>query len=150
MKVTSTDTDAFFQDVRSASEKAIWCALATSSTQGPRVRMIHPTWEDRVLWFATGPSSAKIAQIKRDPRVELQYQVAPPDFIHVVVRGIAELVTDDVGKRRAWDAIDYDLTQFGSAGPDDLNFLPVRIEPLFVEHSEMFGSTNKRTWRPTD
>jgi len=47
----------------------------------------------------------------------------------------------------AWDTIDYDLTQFGSTGPDDANFLPVRIEPTRVELSEMFGSTNKRVWR---
>lgn len=147
MTMTSSETEAFFEGVRAASEKAIWCALATSSTKGARVRMIHPTWEGRILWFATGPSTAKIAQIKRDPRVELQYQVAPPDFIHVVVRGVAKLVTDEEGKRQAWTAIDYDLTQFGSTGPDDPNFLPVKIEPLYIEHSEMFGSMNKKIWR---
>ena len=45
--------------------------------------------------------------------------MAPPEFIHVMVRGTVELVTDADTKRHAWDAIDYDLTQFGSTGPDD-------------------------------
>jgi general stress protein 26 len=73
--------------------------------------------------------------------------VAPPDFIHVMVRGTVELVTDADTKRHAWDAIDYDLTQFGSTGPDDANFLPARITQTRVELSEMFGSMNKRVWR---
>ena len=65
-----------------------------------------------------------------------------------MVRGIAELVTDRDLKLHAWDTIDYDLTQFGSEGPDDPNFLPVLINPTRVELSEMFGSANKRVWQP--
>ena len=66
-----------------------------------------------------------------------------------MVRGTAELVTDQETKNRAWDVIDYDLTQFGSTGPDDPNFQPVRINPSRVELSEMFGSMNRRVWRAT-
>ena len=79
--------------------------------------------------------------------VDIQYQVAPPEFIHVMVRGTAELIDDPALKQHAWDVIDYDLTEFGSAGPDDPNFLPIRITPSRVELSEMFGSMNKRIWR---
>jgi general stress protein 26 len=62
----------------------------------------------------------------------------------VLVRGTAALITDQEIKNHAWDAIDYDLTAFGSKGPDDANFLSVRIRPTRVELSEMFGSVNKR------
>ena len=81
------------------------------------------------------------------PKVDIQYQVAPPEFIHVMVRGTAELVSAQATKNHAWDAIDYDLTQFGSTGPEDPNFLPVKIIPSRVELSEMFGSTNVKVWR---
>lgn len=100
-----------------------------------------------MLWFATGPTSAKDNQLRENLNVDVQYQVAPPDFIHVMVRGSAELIVDDATKKHAWDAIDYDLAQFGSTGPEDPNFLPVRITPTRVELSEMFGSMNKRVWR---
>ena len=65
----------------------------------------------------------------------------------MMVRGSATLITDQATKNHAWGAIDYDLTQFGSTGPDDPNFLPVKITPTRVELSEMFGSMNKKVWR---
>lgn len=138
---------AFFNDVDTACKKAIWCAIATITGDEPRVRIIHPTWEGDVLWFATGPESPKANQLRENPNVDIQYQVAPPDFVHVMVRGKAELISDQATKNHAWDAIDYDLTQFGSRGPEDPNFLPIRITPSRVELSEMFGSMNRRVWR---
>lgn len=146
-EVSAADAAAFFADVASASSKAIWCALATVAGDQPRVRMVHPTWDGQVLWFATGPDTPKARQMAANPWVDVQYQVAPPDFVHIMVRGRAELCRDPADKQRAWEVIDYDLTQFGSTGPDDPNFLPVRIHPTRVELSEMFGSRNRRIWR---
>ena len=100
-----------------------------------------------MLWFATGPTSPKASQIAQNPWVDIQYQVAPPNFVHVMVRGKAELVNDDAGKKLAWDAIDYDLTAFGAKDWNDPNFCPVKITPTRVELSEMFGSSNKRLWK---
>ena len=145
--VAADEKDEFFSQVNEACKKAVWCAIATVDGDKPRVRIVHPTWEGDSLWFATGPESPKANQLRDNPQVDIQYQVAPPDFIHVMVRGTAELVTDQETKNRAWDVIDYDLTQFGSTGPDDPNFQPVRINPSRVELSEMFGSMNRRVWR---
>jgi len=141
------DEKAFFEAVDAACKRAVWCAVATVNGNEPRVRIVHPTWDGQVLWFATGPQTPKARQMRANPHVDVQYQVAPPDFMHVMVRGTAELCTSAADRQRAWSAIDYDLTQFGSTGPDDPNFCPVRITPTRVELSEMFGSTNKRVWR---
>ncbi len=146
-KVAEADRAAFFSAVDEACKKAVWCAIATVDGEQPRVRIVHPTWDGETLWFATGPTSPKAEQLRQNPNVDIQYQVAPPDFVHVMVRGTAELISDEATKKHAWDAIDYDLTQFGSSGPEDPNFLPIRITPTRVELSEMFGSTNKRVWR---
>ena len=145
--ISTDEKDHFFSQVNEACKNAIWCAIATVDGDKPRVRIVHPTWEEDCLWFATGPESPKAYQLRDNPHVDIQYQVAPPNFIHVMVRGTAELVTDQKTKNRAWDIIDYDLSQFGSTGPDDPNFQPVRINPSRVELSEMFGSINKRIWR---
>ena len=142
------EKDTFFDQVIEASKDAVWCAIATIDGNKPRDRIIHPTWEGSRLWFATSPHSPKVRHLRENPQVDIQYQVAPPNFIHIMVRGTAELVTDRDLKLHAWDTIDYDLTQFGSEGPDDPNFLPVLINPTRVELSEMFGSANKRVWQP--
>jgi general stress protein 26 len=141
------DEAEFFAAVDAACKRAVWCAVATVAGNEPRVRIVHPTWDGQVLWFATGPQSPKAKQLRANSHVDVQYQVAPPDFIHVMVRGTAEVCTSAADRHHAWKAIDYDLTQFGSTGPDDPNFGPVRITPTRVELSEMFGSTNKRIWR---
>lgn len=145
--IDDAEKDQFFRAVDDACKKAVWCAIATVDGSEPRVRIVHPTWDGDTLWFATGPESPKAKHLRTNPKVDIQYQVAPPDFIHVMVRGTAELVSDQATKNHAWDAIDYDLTQFGSTGPEDPNFLPVKITPSRVELSEMFGSTNKKVWR---
>jgi general stress protein 26 len=145
--VSASEKDAFFKAVDEACKAAVWCAVATVHNNEPRVRIVHPTWDGDVLWFATAPTSPKAKQLRANPAIDIQYQVAPPEFIHVMVRGAAELISDPATKRHAWDAIDYDLTAFGSAGPEDDNFLPIKITPTRVELSEMFGSVNKRVWR---
>ena len=147
MRVSEAEQAEFFAAVDAACKKAVWCAVATVHGNAPRVRIVHPTWDGQVLWFATGPQSPKADQLRANPSVDIQYQVAPPDFVHVMVRGTAELVNDAASRQHAWDVIDYDLTAFGSTGPDDPNFCPVRITPTRVELSEMFGSQNKRVWR---
>lgn len=146
-KVSDAERDGFLEAVDEACKKAIWGALGTIEQGEPRVRMVHPTWEGDTLWFATGTSSPKVAQLQANPAVEIQYQVSPPDFVHVVVRGNAEIETDEAEKKRVWDVIDYDLSAFWSGGPTDPEYTLVRVVPRRVELSKMFGSQDKRVWR---
>jgi general stress protein 26 len=146
-RVTDADESAFFELVDQASRKAVWAAVATVEDGAPRVRLVHPTWEGDVLWFATAPGSPKARQIRERPQVDLQYQVSPPDFVHVLVRGTAELCSDDATRRHAWDVLDYDLSAFWPGGPSDPNYVAVRIRPERVELSKMFGSRDRRVWR---
>jgi general stress protein 26 len=146
-RVPPAERAEFFAAVDAASRKAVWCALATAGSGGPRVRVVHPTWEGETLWLATMTGSPKLRDLARDPRVEIQYQVAPPDFVHVVVRGRAAVVSDAAEKRRVWDVIDYDLGAFWPGGPGDPAYTLVRIQPERVELSRMFGTQDKRVWR---
>ena len=150
MRISEVERAAFFADVEAASKRAVWCALASSEDGAPRVRIVHPTWEGETLWFATGTASPKRAQLERDSRVDIQFQVAPPDFVHVLVRGNALIVGDPAEKKRVWDVIDYDLGAFWPGGPTDPNYTLVRIRPDRVELSKMFGSQDKRVWRRSE
>lgn len=145
--ITGPDKDAFFCDVEAAAKKAIWCALATVSNNEARVRMVHPTWEGDVLWIATGPTSAKAREIQENGAVDIQFQVAPDDFVHLMVRGNATVLTDQATKTRVWDVMDYDLAQFWPGGPTSPDYCIVKVLPSRVELSEMFGTMNKRVWK---
>lgn len=145
--VTAADKDAFFEEVGKASAAAVWAALATQSKSGPRVRMVHPTWEGDVLWIATGPTTPKAKQMANVPEVDVQWQVSPPDFIHIMCRGTAELIMDDDVRAHAWDVFDYEMKDFFPGGPTDPNYVAIKVTPTRVELSEMFGSQNQRIWR---
>ena len=146
--ITSQDKDAFFRDVEAAAKKAIWCALATVADDNePRVRMVHPTWEGDILWIATGPQTAKAREIREIGAVDIQFQVAPDDFVHLLVRGNASVLTDQEAKSRIWDVMDYDLAQFWPNGPTSPDYCVIRAEPIRVELSYMFGTLNKRVWK---
>ncbi|MBL6689387.1 MAG: pyridoxamine 5'-phosphate oxidase family protein [Pseudomonadales bacterium] len=147
IEVAAADKDAFFEEVGKASAAAVWCAWATQSKNGPRVRMVHPTWEGDVLWLATGPDTPKAKQMRNNPQVDIQWQVAPPNFIHIMCRGTAELFMDEETKAHCWDALDYDLKDFWPAGPTDPGYVAIKVTPTRVELSEMFGSVNKRVWK---
>ncbi len=145
--VSDSDKDQFFADVDAACRKAIWAAVANEYQGEARVRLVHPTWEGDVLWFATGASTPKAAQIKANGKVDIQYQVSEPEFVHVMVRGNAEVLDDQATKDHVWNVMDYDLADFWPEGAGSEEFVCVKITPTRVELSEMFGTMNKRVWR---
>ena len=146
-RVEQGQREAFFADVNEASKKAVWCAVATCDIDVPTVRIVHPTWEGETLWFATMTGSPKVRHMQANPRVDIQYQVAEPDFVHILVSGCAEIETDQAEKTRVWDVIDYDLGAFWPGGPTDPGYTLVRVVPERVELSKMFGMQDKRVWR---
>ena len=145
-RVSAKDKNAFFKDVETAAKKSVWCALATIAGNEPRVRMVHPTWENDVLWIATGAGTAKARQIEQNESVDIQFQVAPDAFIHLLVRGKAAVFNDEVTKSRVWNVMDYDLFQFWPDGPESEEYCVVKVAPSRVELSEIFGIMNKRVW----
>ena len=145
--VTDSERESFFADVDAASRKATWCAVATVDEGVPRVRLVHPTWEGEVLWFATSRSSPKATQLAANPAIDVQFQVSPPEFIHIMASGTAELLDDPATREHVWEVMDYDLADFWPDGPGAEDFVAVKITPHRVELSEMFGMNNKRVWR---
>ena len=136
----------FFAAVDAASQEAVWAAIATVDGNVPRVRMVHPTWEGPVLWFATSADSPKAQQLRANPAIDIQYQVSSPTFVHILVHGRCEFPEDDATRQHVWNHMDYDLADFWPGGVTDPGFMPVKVVPSRVELSEMFGMQNKRVW----
>jgi general stress protein 26 len=145
--IDASQKEAFFRDVEAAAKKAIWCALATVANNEARVRMVHPTWEGDILWIATGPSTAKAREIQENSSVDIQFQVAPDDFVHLLVRGTASIHTDQATRERIWEVMDYDLAQFWPGGSTSPDYCIVKVQPARVELSHMFGTVDKRVWQ---
>ena len=126
----------FWAKVHAAARNSNRAYLATTDDGQPRVRVVFPAFEDRVLWIATQPRSAKALQIARDPRVELFFEVGTQRPItHLTVTGNARLVSDLDERIRVWNLriFGYDLREFWPSGPDSKDLTLVHIDPLRVE-----------------
>jgi general stress protein 26 len=126
----------FWEKVHAAARDSNRAYLATTDNGQPRVRVVFPAFEDRVLWIATQPRSAKAIHIARDPRVELFYEVGTQRPItHLTVTGKARLINDLEEKIRVWNLriFGYDLKEFWPSGPDSKDLTLIQIDPLRVE-----------------
>jgi general stress protein 26 len=114
----------FWEKVHAAARNSNRAYLATTDNGQPKVRVVFPAFEDRVLWIATQPRSAKALHIARAPRVELFYEV-----------GTQRLINDLEEKIRVWNLriFGYDLREFWPAGPDSKDLTLIHIDPLRVE-----------------
>lgn len=70
---------------------------------------------DGDLWFFTGASSAKVAEVQRDQHVNVSY-AAPEDNRYVSVSGTAQLVRDQAKIKELWTPA---LKAWFPDGPED-------------------------------
>jgi general stress protein 26 len=141
----------FWDNVHGAARKATWAYLATARDSQPKVRVVHPAFEGQRVWIATGRTSAKAAQIEKNPKVELFYQVGN-DFVHLTVTGTARFIDDLREKQRIWDGkiFDYELAQFWPEGATSKAFGLLLIEPDRVELTslgDMTQGVKPQVWR---
>jgi general stress protein 26 len=143
----------FWERVRAAARSSNRAYLATSDGGQPRVRVVFPAFEDRVLWIATQPRSAKALQISREPRVELFYEVGTQrPTIHLTVTGKARLIDDLEEKTRVWNLriFGYDVREFWPSGPEATDLALIRIDPVRVElgtQPAMWQGQKPEVWR---
>lgn len=87
--------DTLAVDIGTFLARPLFCFLATTSSEGPRVSPLWYLWEDGALWIAVSPETKSYpARIERDPRTA----VAVVDFDvhrglvqHVGMRGHASV-----------------------------------------------------------
>jgi general stress protein 26 len=140
-----------WQKFHDAAAKATWAYLATTSDDQPKVRVVHPAFDGERVWIATGQTSAKAAQIAKNPKVELFYQVGP-EFVHLTVTGRARFVDDVAEKKRVWEGkvFDYDLAQFWPGGYQSADFGLMLVTPTRIELTslpEMTQGKKPTVWR---
>jgi general stress protein 26 len=104
--------DTLLIAARDIMAQAPYCALITiDSAGGPQVRTMNPfsNTEGFVIWFATSRSSAKVKEIRANPRVSVYFADHVNATGYVTISGRAEVIDDRAllikMKRGYWDQI---------------------------------------------
>jgi general stress protein 26 len=143
----------FWENVRASARKSNRAYLATTDNGQPRVRVVFPAFEERTVWIATQPRSAKALQIARDPRVELFFEVGSQRPItHLTVTGRARIIGELEEKIRVWNLkiFGYDLREFWPEGPESQDLTLIHIEPSRVElgvQPAMWQGQKPQVWK---
>ena len=108
--------------------------LATvDANEGPRVRPVTLVAYDSAYWIETGATSAKVAQIRNNPKIELCLVFAEgSNSGYVRLAGRAKITTDAATKERVSSHTEFFADYWN--GPDDPDFALLRIVPETVEY----------------
>ncbi len=134
---------------RDVAQKARYATFITIGEDGqPQARIVDAFAPDSgfVVWIGTNPLTRKVAQIRRDSRVTLQY-FDPVGYGEVTVFGRAELVTDSVSKATHWKPEWAGIYHGGSSSAD---YVLVRVLPRHLEvvSPKQGMVSDPKTWRP--
>jgi general stress protein 26 len=107
--------------------------LATAEDDQPRARPVTLVENGGELYVLTGSADAKVAQIKRNERVEVVRLIRFEDGGgYVRFSGLAKIVTDQATRSRLADATSFFTNYFKS--PNDPAFTLVHIIPKKIEY----------------
>ncbi len=122
-------------------------SLATMTVKGaPKVRYVMVAADqDLTLRIATFLRSAKVEQIRANPRVHLLCGVSALEEARewVQVDGQAEICTDDEERKAIW----FDALEKYFSGPGDPTLGVIRISPARIAYHRM-ESREPEIWEP--
>ena len=95
-----------------------------------RIMTNLPLGKDMVIWFATGLSTSKIKDIKKNPNVSV-FVDDPDDQTNASIIGKAEIVTDARLLKKFWQE---PFGFFFPGGPSDPDYCLLKITPKKVEY----------------
>jgi general stress protein 26 len=95
-----------------------------------RIMTNLPLGKGMVIWFATGLSTNKIKDIKKNPTVSV-FVDDPDDQTYASIVGKAEIVTDNRMLKKFWQE---PFGFFFPGGPSDPDYCLLKITPKKVEY----------------
>ncbi len=109
---SAINRDTILVAAREIIKETTYCGLVTiDSTGQPEVRTMNPfpVNDELITWFATSRSSAKVREIKKNPKVAVYYADHTSAKGYVNISGIAEIIDDKEllikMKRDYWNGI---------------------------------------------
>lgn len=114
--------------IREFAASYAYSNLITIDSEGfPKSRMMEnvPLGDDLVFYFATFAASDKVAEIRREPRVNV-FLYRPEDHSSISVTGTAGVVDDDDLRREKWQE---HWSGFWKQGSSDPSYALIRVVP---------------------
>ena len=141
------------QEFHARVSKIVWCTFTTVDRQNrPRARILHPIWEGRHGWVATGRHTLKAKHIAHNPFVSLCYW--DQDQKQVYAECKAAWADDAETRQRVWDLykeqpppLGYDLKVFWPNGPEHRDYGVLSLTPWRIELSSLADLRNNQVWR---
>ena len=136
--------------------KIVWCTVTTMDTKGrPFSRILHPLWEGRTGWIATGRHTLKTKHLAGNSNVALAYWT--PDHDSVMAQCRAEWCDDAPTRERVWklfkstpEPVGYDPQLFWKGGVSDQTFGVLKLTPSRIElwtGADMQAGKPPKIWR---
>jgi len=135
--------------IQSILEKnAPFTFLATCEGNAPRLRpMAAIVAPDLAVRLVTYRSSAKVAELRVNPRLALAFVEPPAGDTAATVYGRASFVDDDAEKSRVCRLSPYDLTRHFPEGPGSAEFCLLKVEIESIEWWDRWED-GRRVYRP--
>ena len=135
------------EDIRRIISGCKYCDMATVDGDRPRVRPVSAfLQDDMTILIAAFAKSRKMAELARNPNVELCY--VDGGHNQVRVSGTAEVIDDVAVKRDVMENnLPREMWEKFFSGPEDPNFGLVRIVPERFEWNSS-GEVGYRTYTP--
>ena len=145
------------EDFKRITSRVVWCTVTTVDAKGrPRARILHPVWDGKTGWIATGRQSFKTKHLERNPYVSLSYWDQEHEQVYAECK--ATWADSQEKKNEVWDLVKnapppvgYDPGLFWNQGPTDPNFGALHLEPWRIEVfglRDMMQGKPTRVWRP--
>jgi general stress protein 26 len=144
----SDDRETILAAARKIIEDDPNCAFITVGLEGqPRVRTItaSPPADDMTVWLATRPSTRKVEQIKKNPKVTLYFNNDGKNS-YLSIMGIATLhPTLESRSVESW----FTEPIFQGFWPNyPENFLLIEVKPVWLEVTGEGVAMEPKAWRP--
>ena len=136
--------------------RIVWCTVTTMDTRGrPFSRILHPVWEGRLGWIATGRHTLKTKHLAGNANVALSYW--DPQHDTVIVQAKAEWRDDAATRQRIWNLlkatpppVGYDPALFWKGGPNDSSYGVLEITPYRIDllgAQQMMAGKGSTVWQ---
>jgi len=109
-----------------------------NSDQFPALSRLFSGLDERfVVYFTTNASSAKIEQIRRNPKVSVYYSI-PAEWRGLMLGGVMEIVADSGLKKALWQK---GWEMYYPGGDDDPDYAILRLSPMVAKYYHQLVSS---------
>lgn len=128
------DRQVMITEVADMMRDLDFCLMTTQDGHGAlRSRPMSNNGEvefDGDVWFFSGASTRKVADIEATPAVVLNY-ARTEDFTFIAMSGKAQIVRDAAKKRELWQT---ELERWFTDGPDSDDVVLIKVTPTTVAY----------------